>query len=80
MKWAVDKIINSIAIIENINTLEKKEIDITILPFSIHEGSILINKDGIYELELNEEERRRKLIEERFKRLRNNGSPRFDGN
>lgn len=72
MKWAVDKIINNIATIENINTLEKKEIDIAILPFSIHEGSILINKDGIYELELNEEERRRKLIEERFKRLRNN--------
>ena len=28
MKWAVDKIINGIATIENIETLEKKEISI----------------------------------------------------
>lgn len=72
MKWAVDKIIENIATIENIDTLEKKEIDITLLLFPIHEGAILINKDGIYNLELDEEERRRKVIEERFKRLRNN--------
>lgn len=71
MKWTVDKIIENIATIENIDTLEKQEIDITLLPFSIHEGSILTNKDGIYNLELDEEEKRRKLIEERFKKLRN---------
>lgn len=71
MKWTVDKIIENIATIENIDTLEKQEIDITLLSFSIHEGSILTNKDGIYNLELDEEEKRRKLIEERFKKLRN---------
>ena len=72
MKWAVDKIIDNIVVIENIDTLEKREIDIKLLPFSIHEGAILVNKDGMYELELDEENIRRKAIEERFKRLRNN--------
>lgn len=72
MKWAIDKIINNIVIIENINTLEKKELDINLLPPSIHEGSILIYKNDNYILDIDEEEQRKKLIEERFKRLRNN--------
>lgn len=72
MKWAIDKIIDNIAIIENINTLEKKEISIELLPSSISEGTILKYKNNTYQLDKNEEEIRRISIEERFKRLRNN--------
>lgn len=72
MKYAVDRIIDNIAVIENINTLERKEIDITTLPFSIYEGSILICQNNEYKLEEDEEERRRRIILEKFRRLRNN--------
>ena len=72
MKWAVDRIIDNIAVIENIKTLEKKEIDITTLPFSIRESAILKYQNGIYELDESEEERRRRIILEKFNKLRNN--------
>ena len=72
MKYAVDKIINDIVQLENTETNEKYEIDINILPFSIHEGSIITIKNGIYYLDEKEEDKRRKMIEERFRRLRDN--------
>lgn len=72
MKWAVDRIINDIVIIENIETLEKREVDITLLPSSIYEGSILVYQNNKYILDETEEEQRRRLIEEKFMRLRNN--------
>ena len=72
MKWIIDRIEENIAILEQPNTKEKKEVNITLLPPSIHEGSILISKNNQYKLSLSEEEQKRKEIEERFKRLRNN--------
>lgn len=72
MKWAVDRIIDNIAVIENIKTLEKKEIDITLLHFSIYEGAILTYENNIYKLDETEEEIRRKIILEKFNKLRNN--------
>ena len=72
MKWAVDRIIDNIAVIENINTLKKKEIDITTLPFSIYEGTILKYIDNTFELDETEEERRRRIILDKFNKLRNN--------
>lgn len=72
MKWAVDEIIDNIAVLENIETLEKLEVDISLLPYFVHEGSILISQDNKYILDETEEERRRRLIEEKFKRLRSN--------
>lgn len=72
MRLAIDKIIDNIAVIENIETLEKMEVDCGLLPSSSHEGSILVYEDGIYKLDKTEEDRRRKLIEEQFRRLRSN--------
>ena len=72
MKYAVDRIINDIAILENIETNEMCEIDISTLPFSIYEGAVISLKNGIYYLEENVEARRRKMIEDRFKRIRDN--------
>lgn len=69
--WAVDKIENGMAILENVETLEKKEVYLTILPASIHEGSILLYQDKQYVLDKEQEEIRRKMIEEKFRNLRN---------
>lgn len=72
MKYVVDRIINNIAILENIDTLEKKEIDITTLSFPIYEGAILNFYNDTYKLNETEEEKRRSIILEKFKKLRNN--------
>ena len=72
MKYAVDEIIDDIVVLENIETLEKLEVHISLLPHFIHEGSILVYKDNKYILDKTEELLRRKLIEEKFKRLRSN--------
>ena len=72
MKYAIDKIIDNIIILENIETGSKLEITKKELPFPIHEGLIIIYKDGLYIKDETEEEKRRKMIKEKFKRLRNN--------
>lgn len=71
--FAVDRIEESIVVLENIETNEKKEVDREMLPSSIHEGSIVKFDNNRYILEENEEEKRRQEILERFKKLRKNG-------
>ncbi len=70
MKYAIDKIEENIAILEDINTKEKKEINIANLPKDIKEGSILVFKDNKYILDKKEEEKRRKIILEKFNKLK----------
>lgn len=72
MKFAVDRIEDNIVVLENIETNELMSVDITLLPSSIHEGSILTFINNTYIEDNDEEEKRRKMIEERFMRLRNN--------
>lgn len=72
MKFAVDRIEDDIVVLENIETNELREIDRMLLPSSIHEGAILVFANNTYILDNDEEEKRRKMIEERFMRLRNN--------
>lgn len=72
MKWAVDRIIDNIAILENIDSLEKKEVDISLLPSSIKDGTILIFKDNTYIEDISEEEKRRREIYKKFMSLRSN--------
>lgn len=70
MKYAVDRIEDNIVVIENLETREIQEIDKESLPENIKEGSILVLDNNEYKLDLNEEELRRKRIQERFNRLR----------
>ena len=72
MKYAIDRIEENIAILENINTKEKLEINITELPKGIKEGSILVIKDNKYIIDEDEEEKRRKIILEKFNKLKRN--------
>ena len=70
--WSIDRIEENIAILENRTTLELKEVDITLLPNNIKEGSILEFKNDTYTLELSKEEKIRQEILEKFQRLRKN--------
>lgn len=71
MKWIIDRIEENIAILENEETKEIKEIDSSLLPYSIHEGSILLFQNNKYQELKKEEQEKRKKVEERFKKLRN---------
>ena len=70
--WSIDRIEENIAILENKTTQELKEVDITLLPNNIKEGSIVSYENNIYTLELSKEEKIRQEILERFQRLRKN--------
>ena len=70
MRYAIDRIEEDIVVIENIETQEIKKISKKTLPQDIKEGSILFFDNNKYQLDLDEEELRRKKIQERFNRLR----------
>lgn len=72
MKYALDRIEEDIAILENIETGELIKISIFNLPQNIYEGTILKKENNTYLIDTKEEEKRRKLIEEKFKKLRGN--------
>lgn len=70
MKYSIDRIEDNVAVLENILDKEKREVDISLLPKGSREGSILLFRNDKYELDLDEEEIRRKRIMEKFKRLK----------
>lgn len=72
MKYALDRIEENIAILENIQTGEKINVSIFNLPQNLHEGIILKEENNTYTIDIQEEENRRMLIEEKFKKLRGN--------
>ncbi|HAB66290.1 MAG TPA: hypothetical protein DCE23_02880 [Firmicutes bacterium] len=71
MKFAIDRIEENIAILENLETKEKLEVSLNSLPDDIKDGSILIFKNK-YILDNNEEEKRRTSIKDKFNRLKKN--------
>ena len=73
MKYAVDRIIDDIAVLENIKDKEKKEEELINLPKRVKEGNILVYKNDTYVRDYNEEYRRRKRLRERIERLKNIG-------
>ncbi len=72
MNWTIDRIEKNLAILENRKTLKMIEVPTSILPNDIHEGSILKYEKNQYTILEEEEKKKRKEIEERFQRLRNN--------
>ena len=76
MNYAIDQIVEDIVILENITTGEKQEVNKTLLPSEIKEGSIITIKNNQYILNTTEEESRKNRLEEkleRLKRLQNKG-------
>lgn len=70
MKFAIDRIENNIAILENLDTKEKKEVNIKDLPSSIKEGTILSYENNTYTINQDEELIRRKRIITMFNKLK----------
>ena len=70
MKFAIDRIENNNAILENLKTKEKKEISIQLLPSDIKEGMIIIKNNNKYYIDKDEEIKRRKRIITMFNKLK----------
>lgn len=69
MKYVIDEIIADIAILENLTTKEKKEINISFLPNNVKEGNVLIEEEN-FRLDKNSEANRRKLIQDKLNKLK----------
>lgn len=70
MKYAVDRIENNIVVLENINNNSIKEVSIEELPNNIKEGTILKYYNETYTIDTNEENIRRKRIQDKLDRLK----------
>lgn len=70
MKFAVDQIINNLAVLESLEEQIKKEVPLTELPKDIKEGTILSYENEVYKKEELLEQQRRKEIKNKFDMLR----------
>lgn len=70
MKYAVDQIVDEIAVIEDIETGDKKEISLELLPEEVQEGNILLYQDNEYYINKEYEAVRRQSLEEKMEELK----------
>ncbi len=70
MKYAVDRIENEIAILEETSTGIKKEVSLNELPESLTEGNILIYENDSYRKDIKEEASIKASIKSKFDMLR----------
>jgi len=70
MKYAIDRIENNIAILENLETKEIIEVDISLLPEGSKESSIITIINNEYKLDIEDEQVRKDSLLNRFNKLR----------
>lgn len=70
MKYAVDKIEENIVTLESLDTKEKKEVLLEVLPSNIKEGTILTYENSVYKKDEVLEQQRRTSIQDKFNRLK----------
>ena len=70
MKYALDSIVDDIAVLEELETKEKKEVNLEMLPEEIQEGNILVYQDNEYYINREYEAVRRETLEEKLERLK----------
>ena len=72
MIYIVDRIEDNITVLENKETKEIIDVSLSLLPANLKEGNVLEYKDKKYILNIEEEEKRKKAILEKFNKLKNN--------
>ena len=70
MKYVVDRIEEGKAVLEEINTKDKKIIDVREIP-TIMEGDILYYSDDIYIIDATEKEKRKSELREELNLIKN---------
>jgi len=69
MRYVIDRITDGKAVLEDENA-EHIVIDASLLPQSAREGSVVIEKDGVYISDITEEKRRRRRLYLMLNKLR----------
>lgn len=70
MLYSIDKIIDDIVLLENLENKEKKELERKILPKDIKEGNIIRYENNNYQLDIEEENKRRKMLLEKLSKVK----------
>lgn len=70
MKFAIDRIIDDMVVLENISTGEIENVNISKMPDNIKETDIVLFENDIYKLDINEKENRINLLKEKMNKLR----------
>ena len=70
MKYAVDRIINNLAVLESLEDQTKKEVLISELPMNLKEGNILTYENDTYIKDESLENQKRESIRNKFDMLR----------
>ena len=70
MKYAVDKIEENIVTLESLDTKEKKEVLLEVLPSNIKEGTILTYENEVYKKDEVLEQQRKTSVQNKFNMLR----------
>ena len=70
MKHVVDRIIENIVVLENVESREMIEVSIELVPEGVKDGSILTFSEGFYQFDIDEETSRRESIREKMERLK----------
>lgn len=70
MKYAIDRIIENVALLENLDTKELIEVDVSLLPADIYDGMVVKYVDGVYFSDIKEENERFNRIQEKLNRLK----------
>lgn len=70
MRFVIDTIIDNIAVLEDVSTKKKIEINLELLPTNVRDGNILIYDNGCYILDSLYEISRREKLREKLDRLK----------
>lgn len=70
--YSIDQINENIALLEEIETKEKINVSLYILPSNVEEGTIVKFENNKYIIDNNEEKRRRYLFRKRLEKLKTN--------
>lgn len=69
MKYSIDRIENDIAVLESLESKEKININITLLPQNVKEGSIIVYENNKYIKDEETELKRKTELQSRFNNL-----------
>ena len=71
MKFVVDRIEKNIVICQNLNNEEIYEFKLESMPEDVEEGSVLKFNHNKFQIDMKEDNKRKKEIEKRMKKLKN---------
>lgn len=69
MKYSIDRIENDIAVLESLESKEKINVNITLLPQNVKEGSIIVYENNKYIKDEETELKRKTELQSRFNNL-----------